>query len=148
MIPKTPGGYHRFVHCSIFFISTLENTNGQIPSNSGALGAKLSIDALNVRRLVGDNLALLAQVISGLITGLVIAFVADWKLTLIILCAMPLSGAQGYAQVKFLKGFSQDAKVIYVKNRPSGCYHHYTKYGITIEIKVCIYVVILGLQIT
>jgi hypothetical protein len=64
---------------------------------------------------VGDNLALLAQVTSGLITGLVIAFVADWKLTLIILCAMPLSGAQGYAQVKFLKGFSQDAKVIYVK---------------------------------
>jgi len=36
---------------------------------------------------------------------------------LIILCAMPLSGAQGYAQVKFLKGFSQDAKVIYVKKK-------------------------------
>ncbi|RCV26909.1 hypothetical protein SETIT_5G283500v2 [Setaria italica] len=82
-------------------------------NSSGALGAKLSVDALNVRRLVGDNLALLAQVTSSLITGLVIAFVADWKLTLIILCAMPLSGAQGYAQVKFLKGFSQDAKMLY-----------------------------------
>jgi ATP-binding cassette subfamily B (MDR/TAP) protein 1 len=90
-------------------------TNGQIVFYSGALGAKLSVDALNVRRLVGDNLALLTQVISTLITGFVIAFVADWKLTLIILCVMPLSGAQGYAQVKFLKGFSQDAKVIYVK---------------------------------
>jgi len=66
---------------------------------------------------VGDNLALLTQVISTLITGFVIAFVADWKLTLIILCAMPLSGAQGYAQIKFLKGFSQDAKVIYVKKK-------------------------------
>ncbi|CAL4974577.1 unnamed protein product [Urochloa decumbens] len=82
-------------------------------NSSGALGAKLSVDALNVRRLVGDNLALLTQVISTLITGFVIAFVADWKLTLIILCAMPLSGAQGYAQVKFLKGFSQDAKMLY-----------------------------------
>ncbi|RLN22263.1 ABC transporter B family member 4-like [Panicum miliaceum] len=82
-------------------------------NSSGALGAKLSVDALNVRRLVGDNLALLTQVTSTLITGFVIAFVADWKLTLIILCAMPLSGAQGYAQVKFLKGFSQDAKMLY-----------------------------------
>ncbi|PAN29016.1 hypothetical protein PAHAL_5G194100 [Panicum hallii] len=82
-------------------------------NSSGALGAKLSVDALNVRRLVGDNLALLTQVISTLITGFVIAFVADWKLTLIILCVMPLSGAQGYAQVKFLKGFSQDAKMLY-----------------------------------
>ncbi|KAG2600074.1 ABC transporter B family member 9-like isoform X1 [Panicum virgatum] len=82
-------------------------------NSSGALGAKLSVDALNVRQLVGDNLALLTQVTSTLITGFVIAFVADWKLTLIILCAMPLSGAQGYAQVKFLKGFSQDAKMLY-----------------------------------
>ncbi|CAO1947832.1 unnamed protein product [Urochloa humidicola] len=82
-------------------------------NSSGALGAKLSIDALNVRRLVGDNLALLTQVTSTLIAGFVIAFVADWKLTMIILCAMPLSGAQGYAQVKFLEGFSQDAKMLY-----------------------------------
>lgn len=82
-------------------------------SYSGALGARLSVDALNVRRLVGDNLALAVQVTSTLIAGFVIAFVADWKLTLIILCVMPLSGIQGYAQVKFLKGFSQDAKVIY-----------------------------------
>ncbi|KAL6615850.1 hypothetical protein ACP70R_038120 [Stipagrostis hirtigluma subsp. patula] len=82
-------------------------------NSSGTLGARLSVDALNVRRLVGDNLALAVQVTSTLITGFVIAFVADWKLTLIILCVMPLSGVQGYAQVKFLKGFSQDAKILY-----------------------------------
>ena len=88
---------------------------------------------------MGDNLALLTQVISTLITGFVIAFVADWKLTLIILCAMPLSGAQGYAQVKFLKGFSQDAKVIYVKKKASGSSCQFTKYEITTETKICVY---------
>ncbi|KAG2591011.1 hypothetical protein PVAP13_5NG450640 [Panicum virgatum] len=82
-------------------------------NSSGALCAKLSVDALNVRRLVGDNLALLTQVTTTLIGGFLIAFVADWKLTLIILRAMPLSGAQGYAQIKFLSGFSQDAKMLY-----------------------------------
>uniref|UniRef100_A0A0D9V4J0 MDR-like ABC transporter n=1 Tax=Leersia perrieri TaxID=77586 RepID=A0A0D9V4J0_9ORYZ len=84
------------------------------PNNSsGALGARLSIDALNVRRLVGDNLALVVQVISTLITGIVIAMIADWKLTLVVLCVIPLVGIQGYVQVKFLKGFSEDAKMLY-----------------------------------
>ncbi|VAH62844.1 unnamed protein product [Triticum turgidum subsp. durum] len=82
-------------------------------NSSGALGARLSVDALNVRRLVGDNLALTVQIISTLITGFVIAMIADWKLSLIILCVIPLVGLQGYAQVKFLKGFSQDAKMMY-----------------------------------
>jgi ATP-binding cassette subfamily B (MDR/TAP) protein 1 len=88
-------------------------TDDEISSYSGALGARLSVDALNVRRLVGDNLALAVQVVSTLITGIVIAMIADWKLTLIILCVIPLVGLQGYAQVKFLKGFSEDAKMLY-----------------------------------
>jgi len=79
---------------------------------SGALGTRLSVDALNVRRLAGDNLALIVQSIASLTTGFVIAFAADWRLALIITCVIPLVGAQGYAQVKFLKGFSEDAKVM------------------------------------
>ncbi|TVU15559.1 hypothetical protein EJB05_39085, partial [Eragrostis curvula] len=84
------------------------------PSNSsGVLGTRLSVDALNVRRLVGDNLALIVQSIASLTTGFVIAFAADWRLALIITCVIPLVGAQGYAQVKFLKGFSEEAKEMY-----------------------------------
>ncbi|XP_020181559.1 ABC transporter B family member 11-like [Aegilops tauschii subsp. strangulata] len=84
------------------------------PSNSsGALGTRLSIDALNVRRLVGDNLGLIVQSIASLIAGFVIAFMADWRLALIITCVIPLLGAQGYAQAKFLKGFGEEAKEMY-----------------------------------
>uniref|UniRef100_A0ACD5VHV0 Uncharacterized protein n=1 Tax=Avena sativa TaxID=4498 RepID=A0ACD5VHV0_AVESA len=84
------------------------------PTNSsGALGTRLSVDASNVRHLVGDNLALTVQIIATLVTGFVIAVIADWKLFLIILCVIPLVGIQSYAQVKFLKGFSQDAKMMY-----------------------------------
>ncbi|KAM3412319.1 hypothetical protein ACQJBY_003800 [Aegilops geniculata] len=61
------------------------------PANSsGALGGRLCVDALNVRRLVGD-----------------------WKLSLVILIVVPLMGLQAYAQVKFLQGFSQNAKTMY-----------------------------------
>lgn len=84
---------------------------GHLISYSGALGTRLSVDALNVRRLVGDNLALIVQAVATLITGFAIAFAADWRLALIITCVIPLVGAQGYAQVKFLKGFSEESKV-------------------------------------
>jgi ATP-binding cassette subfamily B (MDR/TAP) protein 1 len=80
---------------------------------SGALGTRLSVDALNVRRLVGDNLAIIVQSAASLITGFVIAFTADWRLALVITCVIPLVGIQGYAQVKFLKGFSEEAKVMH-----------------------------------
>jgi ATP-binding cassette, subfamily B (MDR/TAP), member 1 len=56
-------------------------------------------------------LALLVQSTATLTCGIVIAMVADWKLSLVILFVIPLVGLQGYAQVNFLRGFSQDAKV-------------------------------------
>lgn len=84
------------------------------PANSsGALGGRLCVDALNVRRLVGGNLALIIQCTATLICGIVIAMSADWKLSLVILIVVPLMGLQAYAQVKFLQGFSQNAKTMY-----------------------------------
>ncbi|VAH78696.1 unnamed protein product [Triticum turgidum subsp. durum] len=82
------------------------------PSNSsGALGARLFIDALNIRRLVGDNLAVLVQCTVTLICGFGIAFASDWKLTLSIIGVIPFLGLQNYIQLRFLKGFGEDAKV-------------------------------------
>ncbi|XP_057764049.1 ABC transporter B family member 9-like isoform X2 [Salvia miltiorrhiza] len=84
------------------------------PANSsGVIGARLSSDASTVRKLVGDALGLIAQNISTCIAGLVIAFTANWLLAFIILCALPFVGLQGFIQMKFYKGFSADAKVMY-----------------------------------
>ncbi|XP_073272255.1 ABC transporter B family member 9-like [Primulina huaijiensis] len=84
------------------------------PANSsGAVGARLSTDASNVRSLVGDALALIVQNIATVIAGLVIAFTANWRLAIIILLVLPFVGLQGFLQMKFYKGFSADAKVMY-----------------------------------
>ncbi|KAF8043117.1 hypothetical protein BT93_A1459 [Corymbia citriodora subsp. variegata] len=64
--------------------------------SSGAIGARLSI----------------VQNIASAIAGLVIAFAASWQLALIILVLVPLIGLNGYVQVKFMKGFSADAKIM------------------------------------
>ncbi|KAJ9699966.1 hypothetical protein PVL29_005686 [Vitis rotundifolia] len=81
--------------------------------SSGSIGARLSADAAMVRSLVGDALSLLVQNSATMIAGLVIAFVANWKMSFIILVLLPLFGVNGYVQVKFLKGFTADAKKKY-----------------------------------
>ncbi|XP_077229781.1 ABC transporter B family member 9-like [Tasmannia lanceolata] len=98
--------FERVMHQEISWFDEPENS-------SGAIGARLSADASTVRSLVGDALSLLVQNIATIIAGLVIAMIANWRLALIILVLLPLVGLQGYAQIKFLEGFSADAKVMY-----------------------------------
>ncbi|XP_029124115.1 ABC transporter B family member 11 isoform X2 [Elaeis guineensis] len=82
-------------------------------NSSGTIGGRLSADAASVRSLVGDALALLVQNTASMVSGLLIAFLANWQLSLIILALIPLIGLNGYIQMKFIKGFSADAKMMY-----------------------------------
>ncbi|XP_057484562.1 ABC transporter B family member 4-like [Actinidia eriantha] len=81
--------------------------------SSGAIGARLSADAASVRCLVGDALAQIVQDSASAIAGLAIAFEACWQLAFIVLALIPLIGLSGYVQLKFMKGFSADAKLMY-----------------------------------
>lgn len=82
-------------------------------NSTGAIGARLSADAATVRSVVGDALSLVIQNISTIIAGIVIAFIANWKLALLVLAMLPLLGLQGFVQIKFTAGFFADAKVMY-----------------------------------
>ncbi|KAL9232996.1 hypothetical protein vseg_008043 [Gypsophila vaccaria] len=82
-------------------------------NSSGAIGARLSSDAASLRGLVGDALGLLVQNVATATSGLAIAFHANWILAFIILAMIPLLGLSGYLQMKFMKGFSEDAKKKY-----------------------------------
>ncbi|PAN30178.2 hypothetical protein PAHAL_5G295800 [Panicum hallii] len=81
--------------------------------SSGLIGARLSTNALIVKQLVGDNLALNVQTLSTIVSGLTIAMVANWKMTLIITFVLPFVGLQAYAQMLFLKGVNKNAKLKY-----------------------------------
>ena len=78
---------------------------------SGAVSARLSADATHVKTIVGDTLALIVRNIATIVASLVIAFSANWILALVILAVVPLLGLEGFVRVKFMKGFSADAKV-------------------------------------
>ncbi|KAF7130382.1 hypothetical protein RHSIM_Rhsim10G0047700 [Rhododendron simsii] len=82
-------------------------------NSSGATGARLAADAATIRALVGDSLAQLVQDSASAIVGLVFAFTACWQLAFIVLALLPLIGLSRYVQIKFLQGFSADAKLLY-----------------------------------
>ncbi|RWR80846.1 ABC transporter [Cinnamomum micranthum f. kanehirae] len=82
-------------------------------NSSGAIGARLSSDAATVRSIVGDALALLVQNTASLVAALAIAFEACWQLSLIVLAMLPMIGFGGWIQLKFMQGFSGDAKKKY-----------------------------------
>lgn len=82
---------------------------------SGAVSARLSIDASIVRNIVGDALALVVQNLATLISGLTIAFVANWRLTLIILAAVPLIAFQEFITMKVFNKSIVDDKVNFTK---------------------------------
>ncbi|CAO2818228.1 unnamed protein product [Amaranthus hypochondriacus] len=98
--------FAKVVHMEVSWFDESENS-------SGAIGARLSTDAAAVRALVGDALGLLVQNIATAIAGLLIAFLANWILAFIVLALIPLIGLNGYIQMKFMKGFSADAKKKY-----------------------------------
>ena len=75
------------------------------------MSARLSADATHVKTIVGDTLALIVRNLATIVASLVIAFSANWILALVILAVVPLLGLEGFVRVKFIKGFSADAKV-------------------------------------
>ncbi|XP_024195312.2 ABC transporter B family member 21 [Rosa chinensis] len=81
--------------------------------SSGAIGARLSIDAASLRGLVGDAFGLVVENTAAAIMGVIIAFGANWQLSLVILVLLPLLGINGYLQDQYMKGFSADAKKLY-----------------------------------
>lgn len=63
---------------------------------SGTIGARLSVDASNIRRLVGDSLALLAGSTVTVLAGFIIAMVANWRLALVAAVVLPLGVSRDF----------------------------------------------------
>lgn len=98
--------FQKIVNMEVGWFDRTENS-------SGSIGARLSTNAATVRALVGDALSQLVENLASVTAGLVIAFASSWQLALIVLAMFPLLGLNGFVQMKFMKGFSADAKVEY-----------------------------------
>jgi hypothetical protein len=52
--------------------------------------------------------------ISTWVVAIVIAMIANWQLTFIVLCFLPCVIARSYTQTRLTRGFGADAKVLFL----------------------------------
>ncbi|XP_061579536.1 bile salt export pump [Cololabis saira] len=81
------------------------------PINSpGALTTRLATDASMVQGATGSQIGMIVNSLTNIGASFIIAFYFSWKLTLVIMCFLPLIGLSGVVQAKMLTGFANEDK--------------------------------------
>uniref|UniRef100_A0A668AU52 ATP-binding cassette, sub-family B (MDR/TAP), member 11a n=1 Tax=Myripristis murdjan TaxID=586833 RepID=A0A668AU52_9TELE len=81
------------------------------PRNSpGALTTRLATDASMVQGATGPQIGMTVNSLTSIGASFIIAFYFSWKLTLVIICFLPLIALSGVFQAKMLTGFANDDK--------------------------------------
>lgn len=104
-------------------------------NSAGAVASRLATDAALLKFASGVSLNFNVRNIGSLITGLIIAFTASWRLTLVILAVAPLIGIAGWAQMKFMRESAEGSKTAYadaasVATEALGSFKTVTAYGL------------------
>ena len=82
-------------------------------NNSGSLAARLSSECNQVNGLTTTIVAITIQNISTLVTGLIIAFIFEWRSSLVALAMIPLLIIAGMLEMAFNTGQSQSTDDAY-----------------------------------
>ncbi|KAK0150911.1 Bile salt export pump [Merluccius polli] len=92
------------------------------PRNSpGALTTRLATDASMVQGATGSQIGMIVNSLTNIGASFIIAFYFSWKLTLVVMCFLPLIGLSGLFQAKMLTGFAnEDKKAMEAAGQVSG----------------------------
>ena len=74
---------------------------------------RFGVDSRQVNGLVTSLISTVLMNFSAIVGGLVIAFLAEWRLGLVGLVAMPCMVISGFISMLFYTGFGDENKVYY-----------------------------------
>jgi ATP-binding cassette subfamily B (MDR/TAP) protein 1 len=72
----------------------------------GRLNTRLETDAADVRSGTGEALSMVFQAAAAILAGIIIAFIASWRLALVVCAIMPFLIASSLMQGKAFKGYN------------------------------------------
>lgn len=101
------------------FSAILQNEIGWFDldeNNSSLLAARLATDATLVRAAVADRMSTITQNLALTVTAFVIAFVLEWRVTLVILATFPFLIGASVGEQLFLKGFGGNLGKAYARS--------------------------------
>lgn len=75
-------------------------------NNAGTLTARLSTDCKSINGVTSSYLGIIIQNVSCLTAGLIIAFIYEWRITLVTIGMIPFMIGAGVIQMKVFVGFS------------------------------------------
>lgn len=84
-------------------------------NSPGALTTRLATEATMVKGMTGDTLGALAFALGALLAGFIIAYVACWRVALVVTTVFPLMAIAGSVQLKLMTGFDADSEKRYAE---------------------------------
>lgn len=75
-------------------------------NNAGTLTSRLSTDCKNINGVTSTYLGVMIQNIACLLSGLIIAFIYEWRITLVTIGMIPFMIGAGVIQMQVFVGFS------------------------------------------
>lgn len=68
-------------------------------NNSSLLAARLATDAGDVKSAIAERISVVLQNMTSLLTSFIVAFIVEWRVSLLILATFPLLVLANFAQV-------------------------------------------------
>ncbi|KAK9119341.1 hypothetical protein Scep_017434 [Stephania cephalantha] len=84
-------------------------------NNSSLLAARLATDAADMKPAVAERISVMLQNLTSLFTSFIVAFIVEWRVSLLILGTFPLLVVANFAQQLSLKGFAGDIAKAHAK---------------------------------
>lgn len=88
--------------CFFFSSALLRNEVGwydEEEHNSSLVAARLATDAADVKSAIAERISVILQNMTSLLTSFIVAFIVEWRVSLLILGTFPLLVLANFAQV-------------------------------------------------